>query len=44
MVEISDLSKQYGKTRVLDQVNVSFEEGRIHGLIGRNGSGKTMLL
>lgn len=44
MVEISNLSKQYGKTRVLDHVNVSFEKGRIHGLIGRNGSGKTMLL
>ena len=32
---------QNGDTK---HINVSFEEGKIHGLIGRNGSGKTMLM
>ena len=33
-----------GKTDILKKINVAFEEGIIHGLIGRNGSGKTMLM
>ena len=33
-----------GKTQILKDINVEFEEGKIHGLIGRNGSGKTMLM
>lgn len=44
MIKVENLSKQFGKTEVLHQVNVSFAKGHIHGLIGRNGSGKTMLL
>ena len=44
MIKVENLSKQFGKTEVLHQVNVSFAKGQIHGLIGRNGSGKTMLL
>ena len=43
-IKVENLSKQFGKTEVLHQVNVSFAKGQIHGLIGRNGSGKTMLL
>ena len=33
-----------GKTEILKDISVSFERGKIHGLIGRNGSGKTMLM
>lgn len=44
IIKVENLSKQFGKTEVLHQVNVSFTKGHIHGLIGRNGSGKTMLL
>ncbi len=44
MVSVKKVSKVYGAERVLDQVSVSFARGQIHGLIGRNGSGKTMLL
>ena len=44
IIKVENLSKQFGKTEVLHQVNVSFAKGQIHGLIGRNGSGKTMLL
>lgn len=38
------LTKCYGEATVLDGVSASFEAGKIHGLIGRNGSGKTVLL
>ena len=44
MIEIKNLTKAYGETVVLDQVNVTFEKGKIYGLVGRNGSGKTMLM
>jgi ABC-2 type transport system ATP-binding protein len=32
------------KTEILKSISIDFEKGRIHGLIGRNGSGKTMLM
>ena len=32
------------KAQILININVEFEQGRIHGLVGRNGSGKTMLM
>ena len=44
MVEIKNLNLTIGKTEILKHVSVSFAEGKIHGLIGRNGSGKTMLM
>ncbi len=44
MIAVEKLTKRYGEAVVLDQVNVRFEKGRIYGLVGRNGSGKTMLL
>ena len=44
MVRIENLSLTIQKTEILKAVNVSFETGKIHGLIGRNGSGKTMLM
>lgn len=42
-INIKNLSKWYGKQQVLRDVNVHFSSGQIHGLIGRNGSGKTVL-
>jgi ABC-2 type transport system ATP-binding protein len=44
VIEITGVTKRYGSATVLDNINISFERGRIHGLIGRNGSGKTMLM
>ncbi len=44
MIEINGLTKKYGKNTVLDDINISFSYGKIYGLVGRNGSGKTMLL
>lgn len=44
MIEVKDLNLTLKKKAILKEINVSFEKGRIHGLIGRNGSGKTMLM
>lgn len=43
-VILNNVTHQYGSLTVLDNVCVSFLPGKIHGLIGRNGSGKTMLM
>lgn len=39
-IKIEHVNKQFGKEHVLRDVNISFEAGKIHGLIGRNGCGK----
>ena len=44
MITVSNVVLTIGKTHILKDINVEFEEGKIHGLIGRNGSGKTMLM
>jgi ABC-2 type transport system ATP-binding protein len=44
VIEVINLYKKFGETTVLNGISISFEKGKIHGLIGRNGSGKTMLL
>lgn len=44
MIEIRDLKKKYSTNVVLDIENLSIEEGKIYGLFGRNGVGKTTLL
>ena len=44
IINVNDVCLTLGKTEILKHINVSFEEGKIHGLIGRNGSGKTMLM
>ncbi len=44
IININNLSLKIGKNIILTNINVSFEKGKIHGLIGRNGSGKTMLM
>ncbi len=44
MIEVKDVSLTIKKTEILKHVTVFFEKGKIHGLIGRNGSGKTMLM
>lgn len=43
-VELKNVSKKLGKETVLKPMDVSFQDGRIYGLCGRNGSGKTVLL
>lgn len=39
-----NIVKTYGKTDVLQNVDLELEKGKIYGLIGRNGAGKTTLL
>lgn len=42
-VKIENLYKIVNDFKILDNINVSFSKGKIHGIIGHNGSGKTML-
>ncbi|WP_047980206.1 ATP-binding cassette domain-containing protein [Ornithinibacillus contaminans] len=44
MIKIVNVSKKIRKTFVLENINYTFEQGKIYGIFGRNGSGKTMLL
>lgn len=40
-LEVSGLTKCFGSKLVLDNIDFIFESGKIYGLIGRNGAGKT---
>lgn len=44
MIEIKNVNLTLQKNEILKSVSARFERGKIHGLIGRNGSGKTMLM
>lgn len=44
MIKLNNVTKTYGREKVLDNVSAFFSAGEIHGIIGRNGSGKTVLL
>lgn len=44
IITVNEVCLTIGKTQILKNINISFEKGKIHGLIGRNGSGKTMLM
>lgn len=43
-IEIKNGYKKIGKAEVLKSINLTFEGGKIYGLRGKNGSGKTMLM
>ena len=40
-ISVQDVSMRFGKSWVLRDVSHDFEEGKIHGIVGNNGSGKT---
>ena len=42
-VEVKNVTKQFKETTALKNVSVSFEKGKIYGVVGRNGSGKTVM-
>lgn len=43
MIEIKNLTKCFGNNKVLDDIHLSFEPGRVYGIVGENGAGKTTL-
>ena len=38
---VKDLTKKFDQKQVLTDINFTFEQGKIYGLLGRNGAGKT---
>ena len=44
VVEVRGVYKKFGQETVLEDVNLDLSEGAIHGIVGRNGSGKTVLM
>ena len=44
IIQLEQATKRFNENIVLNNITVSFKQGLIHGIIGRNGSGKTMLL
>ena len=43
-ISVQNISKDFGQERVLKNVSRNFEKGKIHGIVGNNGSGKTVLM
>ncbi len=43
-IEIRDIEKSFRKVKILDGVDCEFTSGNIYGIVGHNGSGKTVLL
>ena len=43
-IELNNVSKNFKNQTVLENVNLKLESGKIYGLVGRNGSGKSVLL
>ncbi|GAY72094.1 ABC transporter, ATP-binding protein [Lentilactobacillus kosonis] len=44
LLSIDHVSKAFGSHNVLNDISLTFEEGKIYGLLGRNGAGKSTLL
>ncbi|MDF2539629.1 MAG: bacitracin transporter ATP-binding protein [Herbinix sp.] len=41
IIETKNLTKQYGEQKSVASLNIHVKQGRIYGLLGRNGAGKT---
>ena len=44
MIEVQKVSLQIKKAKILENVDFTCQKGQICGVVGRNGSGKTMLM
>ena len=44
IIQTKDLTKTYGEQTVVDHVNLHVRNGKIYGLLGRNGAGKTTIM
>ena len=43
IIEVHNVTKKFKELKALDNISLEFERGKIHGIVGRNGSGKTVL-
>ena len=43
-IRVQNVTKVFGEDTVLKEVSHDFEQGKIHGIVGNNGSGKTVLM
>jgi ABC-2 type transport system ATP-binding protein len=43
MIKVTGLTKTYGTKPVLKNINITFLEGKVYGIVGENGAGKTTL-
>lgn len=43
ILNIKNLAKSFGRKKVLENFNMTLQKGKVHGLIGKNGEGKTTL-
>lgn len=44
MIELKNVSKYFGERQVLKNINTQFEQGKVNLIIGRSGSGKTVMM
>lgn len=44
VIEVKDLSRQFGNTKALDRISLQVQPGLVYGLVGANGAGKTTLI
>ena len=44
MIEVKNITKSYGNKKVVDNVSLNIQEGKITSFIGPNGAGKSTLL
>ena len=44
ILQVEDIQKRFGRTRVLEDISFSLEQGQAMAIIGSSGSGKTTLL
>ena len=44
VIRVMDVSKSFGEETVLHHISYDFKEGRIYGIVGNNGSGKTVFV
>lgn len=43
IIKVENVVKKFGADTVLNNISIEFESGKIYGILGRNGSGKTVL-
>ena len=44
ILEAKNISKSFGNVKALEDVNFYLQKGKIHGLLGENGAGKSSLM